>query len=78
MPETAISFKENALQDEWYDRKRDDFASEFDDSCSECDNRTPSAPSATISRRRVFGQSSVVTWGDWSREWSSTGVTRRM
>ena len=24
-----------------------------------------------LSRRRVFRQSSVVTWGDWSREWSS-------
>ena len=29
---------QDELQDEWYDWKTDDFASEFDDSCSECDD----------------------------------------
>ena len=31
----------------------------------------PGRQVVTERRRRVFGQSSVVTWGDWSREWSS-------
>ena len=42
---------QDELQDEWKDWKTDDFASEFDDSCSEWDERQH-AKNLSLSERR--------------------------